>query len=132
MKTNTRGFNLITDYDMLTKWWNAHGSKPPKPEHLSSTGIIEEVNDKPVAAGFVYKTDSKICVFEFVVCDPKAEKEERDIALNNLIKSVIIWTKSNNYSLIYNSVKHKKYISRLEEQGFIKVDENQTHLFYEV
>ena len=127
-----RKFDLSKDYDILYTWWYAHGSFPPKPEHLSTTGIVVEVEDKPVCAGFLYKTDSKICVFEFVVSDPKASKEDRCNALNNLIKTIQDIAAKQGYSLIYTSVNIEAYVSKLKNAGFFEADRNQTHLFFEV
>lgn len=125
-----RGFDLDKDYDIVRQWWINHGSYPPKPEHLSSTGIIIEA-DKPVCAGWLYQTDSKICVFEFVISDPLAGKEIRDAALMLLIET-IKQIASEKYSLIYTSVRGQKYISRLINSGFVEVDKDQTHCFCEV
>jgi hypothetical protein len=127
-----RDFTFERDYDIIHAWWNAHGSFPPKPEHLPSTGIVIEADREPVCAGFLYQTDSAICVFEFVVSDPNAEKAIRDAALSFLIQAAKEWAKSLGFTLIYSSVKGLKYISRLEKEGFIKADEDQVHMFYEV
>lgn len=128
----SRTFDLSKDYDILSKWWSAHGSFPPKPEHLSHTGIVVEVEKKPVCAGFLYDTDSKICVFEFVVSDPSAKKQIRCDALNLLIETIKDIAEAREYSLIYTSVKIEAYIKKLKEAGFIVADRNQTHVFYEV
>ena len=130
MKLATRLYTA-KDYDILTTWWNAHGSYPPKPQHLSATGLIVEAGGNPVCAGFLYKTDSKICVFEFVVSDPNAEKEIRDACLILLIEEIKTLA-SQEYELIYSSVRGSKYIQRLLEGNFIIADREQTHMFYEV
>ena len=91
-----------------------------------------EVKGKPVCAGFLYNTDSKICVFEFVVSNPKATKKDRIIALNQLIKSVQDIAKQRKYSLIYTSINIEAYIRKLKDAGFVEIDRNQTHMFYEV
>lgn len=132
MDLSTRPFELCRDYDMLQEWWLAHASYPPRPEHLSTTGIIVEADNRPVCAGWLYKTDSKICVFEFVVCDPFAEKETRDAALTLLIETIKNIASENGDSLIYTSVGSQKYINRLTSSGFIIADKGQTHCFCEV
>lgn len=129
---NARKFDLSRDYDILFDWWYAHNSFPPKPEHLSTTGIVVEVEDKPVCAGFLYKTDSKICILEFVVCDPGAAKKARDQGLSHLIEEVKIWAVKEGYTLIYNSSKFGKFINRLQDAGFVIVDTDMKHCFYEV
>jgi len=127
-----RTFTPDNDYAIIEQWWLAHGSYPPKLEHLSATGLLVEEGGKPICNGFLYKTDSKICVFEFVCCDPNADKKVRDKALDQLIKAATQWAKNNNFTLIYTSVNSYKYILRLEDNGFIEVDNNMTHMFYEV
>jgi hypothetical protein len=126
-----RLFDFKKDYAIIKDWWISHGSFPPKPEHLSTTGIVVEA-DKPVCAGWLYHTDSKICIFEFVVSDPKACKELRNDALNLLIEEAKRLSSERQYKLIYSSVKGVKYINRLKEAGFIEVDTDQTHCFFEV
>ena len=129
---NVRGFNLEQDYDMLYKWWRLHNSFPPKRDQLSDCGLIVERENNPICAGFLYSTDSSICVFEFVVCDPTIDKEIRDKALTKLIEEAQKWAAESLYSLIYTSVRGLKYINRLKNAGFIEVDKEMTHMFYEV
>ena len=128
----TRIFNLLEDYKLLESWWDAHGSYPPKPEHLSETGIIVEDNEQPICAGFLYQTDSKICVFEFVVSNPKAAKDKRNDALKRLIEVIQNLAEKLDYSLVYTSINVKHYINKLLNAGFMVMDKGQTHLFYEV
>ena len=127
-----RRFNLEKDYDIIGRWWRKHGSYIPAPEYLSQTGLIIEIDNEPVAAGFLYKTDSAICVFEWVVVNPETEKESRDKALDYLIESAIEWSEKAGFKVIYSSLKEKKFIKRLEAKSFVKCDENQTHMFYGV
>jgi len=127
-----RKFDLSSDYDILFKWWRAHGSFPPKPEHLSPNGIVVEVDGIPVAAGFLYRTDSKICVFEFVVSDPEASKVNRHNALKTLIKIIQEVAKDLGYTLIYTSINIEAYIRKLKDAGFIEADRNQVHMFYKI
>ena len=131
-KITIRAFNPDNDYEMLREWWVKHGSYPPKVQQLSKTGVIVEVSEEPVCCGFLYKTDSKIVVFEFVVSNPATKKTKRDVGLKHLIQYSKLWTQRNDFELIYTSVGSKKYISRLEEGGFTKIDTGQTHMFHEV
>lgn len=132
MSLSRKNFSLLTDYAIIEGWWNAQGSYPPKPEQLPSTGFIVEESGTPVCAGFLYRTDSSICVFEFVVSNPEATKEQRDTALSYLIESAKEWAESEGFNLIYTSVGIPKYVSRLKYSGFVEADREQTHLFYEV
>ena len=117
------------DYPTIWGWWRKHDSFAPLEEHLPPTGLVAHKDKEGIAAGFLYKTDSSICVFEFAVCNPEASKEDRDIGLDLIIKKAIEWSKTNNYTLIYTSISIQKYINRLKDNGFIEVDKNQTHMF---
>lgn len=127
-----RNIDLSKDYDTICAWWTAHGSFPPKPEHLAPIGVMVEIDRKPVCAGFLYNTDSKICVFEFVVSNPEASKKDRDECLRHLIDRIKGLAKELGYTLIYTSVNIEAYISKLKDAGFIEADKNQVHMFYEV
>ena len=127
-----RKFDLSKDYDILEKWWRGHGSFPPEPEHLAPMGIVVEVDQKPICAGFLYNTDSKICVFEFVVSDPDASKEDRCNSLNLLIDRIQRLARELEYSLIYTSINIEAYIRKLKDAGFVEADKNQTHMFYKI
>lgn len=128
----TRRFDFCKDYDIIWQWWNVQGSYPPKPEHLSSTGLITEADSKPVCAGWLYKTDSKICVFEFVVSNPAASKDERNAAIPYLIEIAKELAAEWGYTLIYSSVSNPRFIKRLQDANFIVADTNQTHCFCEL
>lgn len=125
----TRPFELAKDYAIIEAWWKLHGSFAPRPQHLSSTGIIIEA-DSPLCAGWLYNTDSKICVFEFVVSNPNVSKDLRDAALTLLIEEIKKIASHRGYELIYSSVRGLKYIARLQAAGFVVADEGQTHCFY--
>ena len=127
-----RGFKYSDDYDTISTWWKKHGSFAPKKPHLSDNGFIVYVDDSPICAGWVYNTDSAICVFEFVVSNPDATKEDRDLGLRQLIEYVKAWSEFKGYDLIYTSINISAYINKLKDSGFIEVDKNQTHMFYEI
>ena len=125
-------FDLSKHYDIIQQWWINHGSFPPEPEHLAPIGVMVEVEGKPICAGFLYNTDSKICVFEFVVCDPFASKNNRSKGLRHLIKRIKNLAEELDYSLIYTSVGIQPYIKKLKEADFKEIDTNQTHMFYKI
>ena len=124
-----RKFNLDKDYGILKKWWEKHGSDLPKPEFLSETGLVIEVNGEMTAAGFIYKTDSAFCIFEWFVVNPDSEKKHREMALDYLVESVVEWKEKAGFKVIYTSTKGKRMINRFKEKGFMAIDTGMTHLF---
>ena len=125
-----RRFNFEKDYDTVKAWWKAHGADIPKPEYLSETGLIIDVDKNPVAAGFLYRTDSAFCLFKWFVVNPEASREARDKALNYLVKSAVEWCKQAGYRAIYSSTNVRKMINRFEDAGFVQADRRVTHMFY--
>lgn len=127
-----RSFDFSKHYAIIQQWWKEYKSFAPLQEHLSQNGFIIYLEEKPICAGFVYKTDSKICWFEQQISNPDTDKEVRDAALSLLIDTAIDWASSENFSLIFTSTNSAKFQSRLEKTGFVVVDNNQTHLFYKI
>lgn len=123
-------FDFDKHYDIVGSWWKKHKSLIPQREYLPETGLIVFVDDKPVCSGFIYKTDSVICILAWVVCNPDANKKERDSGLNYLIKSFVQWSEKAGFKIIHTSVGGEKYLQRLEDEGFTRTDKGKTHMFY--
>ena len=128
----SRAIDFSKDYGTLQEWWKAHGSRSPRPEHYSRTGFMVEVKGQQICAGFLYNTDSTICLFEFMVCNPEASKEDRKIGLNHLIQTVKDAAKKAGYDMIYISIAAKAFIKKLEDAGFVILEKNQVHMFCEI
>ena len=65
-------FNLRTvsgeDYDnVLLKWWKNWGWEAPPKDFLPETGLIVSKDNVDICAGFLYLTNSKVGLTEFVV-----------------------------------------------------------------
>lgn len=131
-KLVVRDFTPSQDYVMIQKWWEEHDSYAPKLDHLGINGKIIEYDELPICAGFLYNTDSSICIFEFPVCNPVIDKEIRDICIDELINVSRRWAKNRNYKLLYAPSNKIKFINRLQDNGFIKIDDNMTHMFCEI
>lgn len=127
-----RTFTPESDYVMIQKWWEEHHSYAPDLDHLGKNGRIIECDGLPVCAGFLYNTDSSICIFEFVISDPAKDKDTRDICLDRLIQVAKDWAKENKYKLLYSPANKIKFINRLESFGFIEIDNNMSHMFYKI
>lgn len=127
-----RLYDPSLDYAELNRWWTLHGSRAPQQRFLPATGFIVSVDGVRACAGFVYKTDSKLCVFEFTICNPEVEKEKRSEALDMLILAVKKWAKANGYEFIYTCANIMRYKMRLMDSGFVEGDSGQQHFLYEV
>lgn len=128
MEFKVRPFDPDKDYIMLCYWWRSYGWPEMPIDHLPENGFICEVDNKPIASGFVYKTDSKICWFEWVLADKQSDRETRAKAIAILIESVQNWTKEQGFKTIFTSVEHSGLIDKLKKQGFVSSDEKMTNL----
>lgn len=116
-----RYFNAKEDYEFLKQWWLRHGKVAPDLEFLSDIGIVYiDDDERPVAAGFIYTTNSKMALLEYLVTDPLAPIFKRGIAVKQLIKFGIEESKRNGAKVIITSVKNKKLINFYKKIGFIE------------
>ena len=78
------------DWDTLQEWWSAWPEwKSPPREFLPDNGtggIMVEKNGRPIIAGFMYLTNSKGVLLEYIVSDPEYRENDRDSAIELLLK----------------------------------------------
>ena len=120
---NIKKFDAL-DYEKICSWWERHGWPSIPLDFLPKTGII--VDD--CAAGFIYSTDSSVCLLEFVVVDPRIEKTKRRLALDCLLCEVEKIAKNQGFKIIFTSVSHKGLIERYKTNGYSVSDNNMTNL----
>ncbi len=109
---------------MLTEWWKGHKWEVMPLDMLPPTGFI--VGN--ICAGFIYKTDGKLNMFEWVVSDPTSSKEDRAQALDILIDAVLEESQRDGAKIVFTSVQHPRLIERYKKQGFVVGDEGMTNL----
>lgn len=111
------------NYEMLVEWWKGY-SWPSVPFNmLPKIGFI--VND--TVAGFIYSTDSNICLIEWIIGNPKSSKEERKKSLIQLLNTLCNTAKDMGYNHCFTYTKNTGLINSLELVGFKKTDEQMVH-----
>lgn len=117
-----------TDYPTLVSWWN-HYKWPGVPEDfLPTEGYIACNEDKPVAAVFTYKTNSKVVLMEWLVSDPASDKEVRDKLISDLIEFVALTVQNQGFRYIYSCIQLPKLIERLKTHGFQLADKDMCNM----
>jgi len=122
----------ITSYDselhrpQLERWWKAWGFHPLSEDMLPAIGLVAlDQEETPVAAGFIYRTDSRWALLEWVVRDPN--REDVSEAVDLVIKELIKDAKNLGHDIIYHSTPVKSMASRLiEGHGFQEGDRDVT------
>lgn len=122
-------YNMIkrfehSDYPLLVEWWKSHKWPSVPQECLPQIGFI--VND--LCAGFLYQTDSSICIMEWIIADKKSDLVKRRESLDILIATLSNEAKNLGFKHIFTSTPHTSLISRYKKLGFNQTDTNVTNL----
>ena len=110
------------DWDTLVSWWdNWPKWKAPVKDFLPENGkggLIVEINDIPVVAGFIYLTNSKTALLEWIVSNPKYRESDRKAAIELLITGSENLVKSLDYKYLFAVMQHKGLIKIHEKLGW--------------
>jgi len=124
------------DWETLVKWWKQWDFEfVPSKEFLPDNGtggLIVEKENKPIASVFMYTTNSGVCALGWPLSDRNYKQEDRLQAIKLLnIACENVWKKHNGKFLFFWG-NNKKYISNLQEIGFIEGDTNYSHLIKQI
>ncbi len=129
MELNIRKLNN-TDYNTLVKWWNGWKEwNPPPKEFLPDNGtggFIVEKNNKPIVAGFIYSTNSKAALLEWIVSDPEYREDDREMAIELLITASENVCKDMGYKYMFTIGRNKNLINTHKKLKW-NVDEKPSH-----
>ena len=110
------------DWETLCKWWEAwpDWGNPPKsllPDN-GRGGLMVEKDGKPIVAGFIYLTNSKVCLLEWIVSDPEYRNKDRKKAIELLITSAEETCKKMGNIHMFSVCKNKHLINTHEKLGW--------------
>lgn len=126
MKLNIRKLNK-KDLDTAKKWWSKWPEwVAPPDDFLPDTGIVVESNNKPVVIGFIYLTNAKVCLLEWIISDPEYRQDDRQSLIELLIIGAENMVKELDYKYMFSVCKHKNLINTHEKLGW-KTDEKPSH-----
>tara|TARA_Y100000114_G_C11703414_1_gene299646 strand:- start:602 stop:1003 length:402 start_codon:yes stop_codon:yes gene_type:complete len=112
------------DWDTLVSWWsNWPKWQAPVKDFLPENGkggLIVEKDNKPIVAGFIYLTNSKTALLEWIVSNPKYREADRKQAIELLITGAENLVKSLEYKYLFAVMQHKGLIETHEKLGWNK------------
>jgi hypothetical protein len=120
-----------SDWDTLVSWWSEWkewGASPPRdflPEN-GTGGIMVSSGNKPIVAGFLYFTNSKGVLLEWIISDPKYKENNRKEALELLINTAEQISKDKGFKYIFTIGRNKHLIKTHEKLGYT-VDKNPSY-----
>jgi hypothetical protein len=116
-----RKIELDKDYETLSLWLKNHNKPSMNKELFSDSGFMVD----EIVAGFLYKTNSSICLVENFISDPASEKNARRTAINTLFKTIIEEAKSCGFKMMFTSVILNSLHKNLKEVGFVELPHDQ-------
>jgi len=119
-----------SDWETLTAWWDSWPEwvNPVKdflPDN-GNGGIMVEKNNKPIVAGFLYFTNSKAVLLEWIISDPNYRDEDRKKAIELLILTAEKVCKDADKKYMFSIGRNKSLINMHKKIGW-KVDKKQSH-----
>ena len=110
------------DWETLCSWWEQWPKWVPVPKHMlpenGTGGFMVEKNKKPIVAGFLYTTNSKVAWVEWVVSDPTYRDSDRKEALELLIKGIENVAKNSGFQVILSIGRSRGLIEVHKKLGY--------------
>ena len=120
-----------SDWETLVEWWKnwADWGHNPSKEMLplnGTGGLMVEVEGKPVIAGFLYLTNSKVAWMEWIISDPEYKDKNRSEALELLINSLEDVARSTGAEVILSIGRNDSLLNMHKKLGY-QVDDKPSH-----
>ena len=119
-----------SDWNTLVEWWDAWPEwKAPAKDFLPDNGkggFIVEKKDQPIVAGFLYTTNSKAALLEWIVSNPKYREDDREQAIELLIKGVENVCKKQGIKYVFSIGRNKNLIETHKKLGY-QIDDKPSH-----
>lgn len=112
----------INDYDTLSLWWDWWpGWTAPSRDFLPENGtggLMIEKDNIPIVAGFLYLTNSKTAILEWIISNPKYKDKDRKEAIEMLIIEAENKVKKLGYKYVFTIGRSKSLINKHEKLGW--------------
>ena len=111
-----------SDWETLTAWWDSwpdwvSPSKDFLPDN-GTGGLMIQKNNKPIVAGFIYFTNSKSVLLEWIISDPNYKETDRQEAVELLIKTAEKVCKDAGKKYMFSIGRNKNLIKLHEKTGW--------------
>jgi len=118
------------DWKTLCSWWDAWPEwvNPPKDflPNNGTGGLMVYKHNTPIVAGFIYYTNSKAALLEWIVSNPDYREDDRKQAIELLIKAAEEVCKANSVKYMF-SVCRNKHLIKLHKELDWTVDEKPSY-----
>ena len=111
-----------SDWEILCSWWKWWRWPEVSKDLLPANGLGGLMickDDVPIVAGFLYLTNSKGALLDWIVSNPEYKENDRSLAIKLLIDSCEELAKMNGYNIIFTFTRNKSLMNIHEELGYI-------------
>ena len=119
-----------SDWDTLVEWWsNWPEWQAPSKDFLPDNGkggFMVEKEGKLIVAGFLYTTNSKAALLEWIVSNPKYREDDRSKAIELLIEGAESVCKKQGIKYIFSIGRNKHLINTHKKLGY-QVDDKPSY-----
>jgi hypothetical protein len=129
MELNIRRL-IDSDWDTLVSWWEAWPDWEVLPRDFlpdnGKGGFMVEKNNTPIVAGFLYTTNSKVVLLEWIISNPDYKEIDRQDAIELLINGAENVSKESGYKYMFSIVRNKYLIETHKKLNW-KIDSKSSH-----
>ncbi len=118
------------DYKHINKWWEKNGDIPPTLPMLPNRGlggVVIEKNNKPVAAMYLYLTNSSIGYIGNAIANPDYKGRDRFELITRLIDECVRRAAAVGCSAVWATSLSKGIIKRCEKLNY-EISEQTHHI----
>tara|TARA_B100000902_G_scaffold24462_1_gene29448 strand:- start:16837 stop:17238 length:402 start_codon:yes stop_codon:yes gene_type:complete len=119
-----------SDWDTLQSWWSTWPEwTTPSKDFLpgdGTSGFMVEKDGQPIVACFVYLTNSKAVLLEWIISNPNYRESDRGLAIEKLIVDTQDIVKKLGMKYMFTITRHKHLLKLHEKLGWTK-DETPSH-----
>jgi hypothetical protein len=118
-----------SDWETLQTWWKAWGWPEMSKDLMPLDGLgglVVEKDSKPIAAGFLYLTNSKVAWTEWIISDPNYRNEDRIECLKMVVQGLEDIAINSGYKIILSVGRNKSLLNIHKELGY-DVDDNPSY-----
>ena len=118
-----------SDYEILSDWWKAWGWPVIVRDMLPDNGtggIMIENEGENVVAGFLYWSNSKMVWLDWIISNPKTNRDIRQEAIKKLILTAESMTKEAGSKFMMSISRSNSLLKIHKELGWT-IDPNPSH-----
>ena len=119
---NVEAWDPARHMSTVLGWWHSRHGIDFAPELLPTTGYLALTDTTPIAACFIYLTNSKVALIGWPITNPESSKQERHVSLMLLFDILHKVAKEAGCTLVMSYSGVPAIQKRLSDLGYLEGD----------